>query len=62
MENKKAKLRITLDLPLSQHKQLKTVAAVLGKSMKELMIEALEKHLRSVISKNIDKEPTFKNL
>ena len=62
MENKKDRLRITLDLPLPQHKQLKTVVAVLGKSMKEIMIEALDKHLRAVISKNIDKEALFKKL
>jgi len=62
MENKKDRLRITLDLPLAQHKQLKTVAAVLGTSMKDIMIEALEKHLRGIISKNIYKEALFKDL
>ncbi len=34
--------RITLDIPKAQHRRLKARAAVLGKSMREVIIEALE--------------------
>ncbi len=34
--------RITIDLPKEQHRRLKARAAVLGKSMREVIIEALE--------------------
>lgn len=37
--------RITLDLPKEEHKKLKAIAAVLGKTMRELIIESIEVHL-----------------
>jgi len=62
MRNKNETARITLDLPTVLHKQLKMLSASLGKSMKKLTIEALEKHLRIVVAKNINKEAFLKNL
>jgi len=37
--------RITIDLPAASHKRLKALAAVLGKSMREIVIESIEEHL-----------------
>jgi len=35
-------LRITLDIPKKIHRQLKARAAILGKSMRTIILEALE--------------------
>jgi hypothetical protein len=37
--------RITIDIPKESHKKLKAIAAVLGKSMREIVIESIEKNL-----------------
>jgi len=34
--------RITIDIPKKSHKRLKAMAAVLGKSMREIVIESIE--------------------
>ncbi len=39
----KETFRFTLDLPLEQHKRLKTMAALHGKSMRVIIVEALDK-------------------
>ncbi len=39
--------RITIDIPKESHKRLKTMAAILGKSMREIVIESIEQHLQS---------------
>jgi predicted HicB family RNase H-like nuclease len=46
MNQKKSLSRITLDIPSEDHKQLKVIAAITGKSMRELIIEALRDHLK----------------
>jgi len=46
MHQKKKLSRITLDIPQEDHKKLKTIAAVLGKSMRELIIESLQELLK----------------
>jgi|Laugrespbdmm15sn_2_1035079.scaffolds.fasta_scaffold368793_2 predicted HicB family RNase H-like nuclease len=48
MELKKGKgnSRVTLDLPIELHKRLKVAAALNGISMRDLLIEALEKKLK----------------
>ena len=37
--------RITIDIPKMDHRRLKAMAAVLGKSMRELVIESIKEHL-----------------
>lgn len=37
--------RITIDIPKESHKRLKAMAAILGKSMREIVIESIEKNL-----------------
>ncbi|HML19034.1 MAG TPA: hypothetical protein PKD74_00470 [Candidatus Dependentiae bacterium] len=40
--------RMTIDIPKKSHKQLKALAVVLGKSMREIVIESIEDYLHSV--------------
>lgn len=42
MTTKPETSRILIEIPKAQHKRLKTKAALLGKSMKSLILEALE--------------------
>ncbi len=37
--------RITIDMPKIDHKKLKAISAILGKSMRELVIESIREHL-----------------
>ena len=37
--------RITVDIPKASHKRLKALAGVLGKSMRELVIQSIEAQL-----------------
>lgn len=46
--------RITIDIPEVDHKKLKAVAALLGKSMREIVIKSIEEYL--------DKYPNKKTL
>ena len=36
--------RMTIDIPEEDHKRLKALAAVLGKSMRELIIDWIQEH------------------
>ncbi|MBA3752363.1 hypothetical protein H0X06_06270 [Candidatus Dependentiae bacterium] len=47
MNTKKDLSRITIDIPTEDHKKLKALAAILGKSMREIIMESIEKHLYS---------------
>lgn len=40
--------RMTIDIPKESHKQLKAVSAVLGKSMREVVLESIEDYLQNV--------------
>ena len=40
--------RMTIDIPKKSHKQLKALSAILGKSMREMVIESIEDYLHSV--------------
>ncbi|MFA6263138.1 MAG: hypothetical protein WCW33_01140 [Candidatus Babeliales bacterium] len=44
--------RITIDLPKSSHRKLKAMAAILGKSMREIIIESIDEHLYKQPSPN----------
>ncbi len=37
--------RITIDMPKIDHKKLKAISALLGKSMRELVVESIREHL-----------------
>lgn len=38
--------RITIDIPEEDHKDFKILAAILGKSMRDLVVESIQKQLR----------------
>ncbi|MFH1253831.1 MAG: hypothetical protein V1646_00175 [bacterium] len=40
--------RMTIDIPKASHKQLKTLSAVLGKSIREIVTESIEDYIHSV--------------
>ncbi len=40
--------RITIDIPIANHKRLKAIAAILGKSMKDIVVASIEEHLHNV--------------
>ena len=44
--------RMTIDLPQKHHKQLKAISALLGKSMREIVIESIENYLEHVTLPN----------
>jgi ribosomal 50S subunit-associated protein YjgA (DUF615 family) len=48
MPNKRELSRITIDIPVADHKRLKALAAVLGKSMRDIVITSIEEHLHKV--------------
>ena len=48
MKAKKRSLsRITIDIPEEDHKRFKAMAAVQGKSMREIVVEAIQEHLKT---------------
>ena len=51
--------RITIDLPKTTHRKLKASAAILGKSMKEIVIEALESMDECLLSKHYPNKTTM---
>lgn len=57
--NKKQNLsRITIDILEEDHKKFKVLAATLGKSMKELVVESIQKHIKE--NQILDKKVKFK--
>lgn len=48
MNVKKDISRMTIDIPKKSHKQLKALSAVLGKSMREIVLESIEDYLHTV--------------
>ncbi len=61
MNSKSNSSRITIDLPKESHRQLKAMAALLGKSMREIVIESLEKHVLSTKTPNPTTRTAIKN-
>jgi hypothetical protein len=45
--------RITIDIPKASHKKLKAIAALLGKSMREVVLESIEEHLQGEHKPNL---------
>ena len=57
--------RIIIELPKEQHRKLKSRAAILGKSMREVILEALEATdvcLQSDHYPNKETQKSFKNI
>lgn len=48
MNEKKEISRITIDIPLKDHRKLKALAALLGKSMRDIVIDSIEEHLQKI--------------
>ena len=46
--DKKELSRITIDMPIADHKRLKAVAAILGKSMRDVVMDSIKEHLHQV--------------
>lgn len=51
MKRKKESTRLTIDLPLELHKKLKVKSAMVEKSMRDLVIEAIERKVQSLSTK-----------
>ncbi len=54
--------RITIDIPKESHKKLKAMAAILGKSMREIVIESIEKNLLNTKNPNKKTLQAIKNV
>jgi ribosomal 50S subunit-associated protein YjgA (DUF615 family) len=48
MDGKKELSRITIDIPLANHRRLKALAAILGKSMRDIVVDSIEQHLEKI--------------
>jgi esterase/lipase len=45
--NTKNLSRITIDIPKADHKKLKTMAALQGKSMREIVVQSIKNYLKN---------------
>lgn len=54
--------RMTLDVPEEDHRRLKALAAVLGKSMREIIIEWIHEHLYSSNTPNAETLDAIKQI
>lgn len=52
--------RMTIDMPLEEHKKLKAMAAFMGISLKELVLNCLRDHLLSDNKPNAETLKAFK--
>ena len=64
--NQKNLTRITIDMLPQEHKRLKALAALQGKSMREIVLQSIDSYIANITDKNqLDIEKTeqlFKNL
>lgn len=54
--------RMTIDVPEEDHKRLKALAAILGKSMREIIIEWIHEHLYSSNTPNAETLDAIKQI
>lgn len=54
--------RMTLDVPEEDHRRLKALAAVLGKSMREIIVEWIHDHLYSTNTPNAETLKAIKQI
>lgn len=62
MTTKSHMSRMTIDIPEEDHKRLKALAAVLGKSMREILIEWMHEHLYSSNTPNTETLAAIKQI
>lgn len=62
MSAKKELSRITIDIPVADHKRLKAVAAILGKSMRDIVMDAIAEYLNKELVGAKDTQDLFKKL
>ena len=60
MRTKSESSRVTIDMPKTMHKRLKTHAALLGKSMRDVILDALELTEACRVSSHIPNKTTRK--
>jgi hypothetical protein len=56
METRNDLSRMTVDIPIDTHRKLKALSALLGKSMRDVVIESLQAHLQSVNASAANKD------
>jgi hypothetical protein len=59
MNTKRQLSRITIDIPKEDHQKFKAMAAINGKTMRELVVESIQEHLKaaqSPVTANIKKD------
>ncbi len=54
--------RMTIDMPEEDHKRLKTLAAILGKSMREIVVEWIHRQLYSSNTPNAETLEAIKQI
>lgn len=54
--------RMTIDIPEEDHKRLKALAALLGKSMREIIMEWIHEHLYSSNTPNAETLKAMKQI
>lgn len=59
MNGRKDVSRITIDIPLADHRRLKALAAILGKSMRDIVVDSIEEHLHRI---NVPNKETLEAL
>lgn len=52
--------RMTIDMPVNEHKQLKAMAAFMGVSLKDLILSCVRDHLLSQNKPNLETLKAFK--
>ena len=58
MDPKNTTTRLTIDIPKNVHKRLKTISAVSGKSMKQILIDSFNEVNQCLVSEHIPNEET----
>lgn len=54
--------RITIDISKSDHKKLKAIAAIQGKSMREIVIQSIEKYFKTANVPNDETRKSIENI
>ncbi|MDR3645943.1 MAG: hypothetical protein P4L22_00195 [Candidatus Babeliales bacterium] len=63
MEKQKELTRLTLDIPTDEHRKLKSMAALTGKSMRDVLLQALDYiDIECLVSAHIPNNETQKVL
>ena len=62
MNGKNGMSRITLDIPKESHKRIKALSAVIGKSMREIIVDAVNDSFKRTKIPNIKTLEAMKNV